>query len=98
MFNPVHSLFSVILVICFFCQVLANVQECGKMECGYTKYFCTLGIEPQSLGSSVQMSALRTWFQDISLAGTRAIIKVKGHQHRWLPGGYDLEIGLFRGG
>ena len=24
--------------------------------------------------------------------------RVKGHQHRWLAGGYDLEIGLFRGG
>ena len=29
------------------------------------------------------------------LAGARAIIKVKGHQHRWLAGGYDLEIGHF---
>ena len=27
------------------------------------------------------------------LHGTRAIIKVKGHQYRWLAGGYDLEIG-----
>ena len=35
-----------------------------------------------------------------SLAGNRAIIncKVKGHQHQWLAGGYDLEIGIFRGG
>ena len=28
-------------------------------------------------------------------AGARVIIKVKGHQHRWLAGGYDLEIGHF---
>ena len=28
----------------------------------------------------------------ITLAGTLAIIKVSGHQHRWLAGGYDLEI------
>ena len=25
----------------------------------------------------------------------RAIIKVKGHQHQWLAGGYDLEIEQF---
>ena len=25
----------------------------------------------------------------------RAIIKVSGHQYRWLAGGYDLEIGHF---
>ena len=28
----------------------------------------------------------------------QAIIKVLGHQHQWLAGGYDLEIGYFRGG
>ena len=28
-------------------------------------------------------------------AGARAIIKVKGYQHWWLAGGYDLEIGHF---
>ena len=32
---------------------------------------------------------------DIHLAGTRVIIKVKGHQHLWLAGGYDLAIGHF---
>ena len=32
---------------------------------------------------------------DPSLAGARAIIKVHGHQHQWLAGGYDLEIGHF---
>ena len=31
----------------------------------------------------------------LSLAGARAIIKVKGHQYRRLAGGYDLEIGQF---
>ena len=25
--------------------------------------------------------------------GVRAIIKMSGHQHWWLAGGYDLEIG-----
>ena len=30
-----------------------------------------------------------------SLTGTQAIIKVGGHQYRWLAGGYDLEIGHF---
>ena len=33
----------------------------------------------------------------ITFAGTRVIIKVSGHQHQWLAGGYDLEIGHFRG-
>ena len=28
----------------------------------------------------------------------RVIIKVKGHQYRWLAGGYDLEIGHFTSG
>ena len=28
---------------------------------------------------------------DPSLAGAPAIIKVLGHQYRWLAGGYDLE-------
>ena len=32
------------------------------------------------------------------LAGALTIIKVLGHQHWWLAGGYDLEIGYFRGG
>ena len=32
---------------------------------------------------------------DPSLTGTRAIIKVLGHQYWWLAGGYDLEVGHF---
>ena len=32
---------------------------------------------------------------DLSLTGARAIIKVSGHQYRWLTGGYGLEIGHF---
>ena len=32
------------------------------------------------------------------LSAARVIIKQKGHQHQWLAGGYDLEIGLFKGG
>ena len=31
-------------------------------------------------------------------APVRVIIKVSGHQHLWLAGGYELEIGHFRGG
>ena len=31
----------------------------------------------------------------IAWAPARVIIKVKGHQYRWLAGGYDLEIGHF---
>ena len=38
---------------------------------------------------------LNTGTDDPSLAGARVIIKVSGHQHQWLAGGYDLEIGHF---
>ena len=31
----------------------------------------------------------------IARATVRVITKVSGHQHRWLAGGYDLEIGHF---
>ena len=27
--------------------------------------------------------------------GAQAIMKVSGHEHQWLAGGYDLEIGHF---
>ena len=35
---------------------------------------------------------IRYWYL---LFGTWAIIKVLGHEHRWLASGYDLEIGHF---
>ena len=35
-------------------------------------------------------------FKIIILPDTWAIIKVSGHQHRWLAGGYDPEIGHFQ--
>ena len=38
---------------------------------------------------------LTTGADDPSLAGSRAIIKVSGHQYQWSAGGYDLEIGHF---
>ena len=38
---------------------------------------------------------ITTGTDDPSLASARAIIKVSGHQDRWLAGGYDLEIGHF---
>ena len=38
---------------------------------------------------------LTTGTDDPSLAGAQAIIKVSGHQYRWLTAGYDLEIGHF---
>ena len=41
---------------------------------------------------------LTTSTDDPSLAGTRAIVKVSGHQYWRLAGGYDQEIGLFRSG
>ena len=36
-----------------------------------------------------------TGTDDPSLVGIQVIIKVSGHQYRWLAGGYDLEIGHF---
>ena len=38
---------------------------------------------------------LTTGTDDPSHAGTRVVIKVLGHQYRWLAGGYDLQIGHF---
>ena len=38
---------------------------------------------------------LSTFTLIITLAGAQAIIKVSGHQHQWLAGGYDPEIGHF---
>ena len=38
---------------------------------------------------------LTTGTDDPSLAGSWTIIQVSGHQHQWLAGGYDLEIGHF---
>ena len=44
-----------------------------------------------------QNQLLPTGTDDPSLACAWAIIKVMGHQYRWLAGGYDLEIGhLYR--
>ena len=38
---------------------------------------------------------LTTSTDEPSLAGTRTVTKVSGHQYRWLAGGYDLETGRF---
>ena len=38
---------------------------------------------------------LTTSADEPSFADIRTIIKVSGHQHRWLAGGYELEIGHF---
>ena len=38
---------------------------------------------------------LTTGTDEPSLAAARVIIKVLGHQYRWLAGGYDLEKGHF---
>ena len=38
---------------------------------------------------------LTTSTDDPSLAGAQAILNMSGHQHWWLTGGYDLEIGHF---
>ena len=41
------------------------------------------------------MSSWKIASQNLNIAPARVVIKVKGHQHRWLAGGYDLEIGHF---
>ena len=41
---------------------------------------------------------LTTDTDDPSLAGARVIIKLSGHQYRWLVGRYDLEKDIFRSG
>ena len=38
---------------------------------------------------------LTTGADDTSFASAGTMIKVLGYQHRWLAGGYDLEIGHF---
>ena len=38
---------------------------------------------------------LTTGTDDPSLAGAWVIISISSHQHQWLAGGYDLEIGHF---
>ena len=47
------------------------------------------------LATSKNVHLLTTSTDDPPLAGTQTIIKVSGHQYRWLTGGYDLEIGQF---
>ena len=73
-------------------------------------YFCTLGKKSivRQLATMLSTSKnvlfavynhlLTVSIDDPSPAGTQVIIKVQGHQHRWLAGGYDLEIGPFRSG
>ena len=39
---------------------------------------------------------LTTGTDDPSLSGAQGMIKVSGHQYRWLAGSYDLDIGHFR--
>ena len=34
-------------------------------------------------------------YNHLRTTGTRVITKMKGHWHRWLTGGYNLEIGHF---
>ena len=43
------------------------------------------------------LEVLRHKLRITKLCGAQLIIKVSGHQHRWLAGSYDLEIGRFRG-
>ena len=60
-----------------------------------------LQIKPfnQSINQSIETKVLAKVDDlkctDDPFAGAWVINKVSGHQHRWLAGGYDLEIGHF---
>ena len=47
------------------------------------------------LWKEIAFIELYTSLLAIFMIQTWAIIKVSGHQYRWLAGGYDLEIGHF---
>ena len=51
-----------------------------------------MGKKKECLANTTQKSQ---YPPDNHHAGTRAIIKVSGNQHRWLASGYDLELGQF---
>ena len=60
-----------------------------------TKIALQFGFIPPRKGCS---TIYRCSKKPLSFAGAQVIIKVSGHQYRWLAGGYDLETGLFRSG
>ena len=62
-------------------------QNRNRAELGMLSLSVYVKLEPQLLFIRELVYA------DIS--GARTIIKVSGHQHQWLAGGYDLDIGLF---
>ena len=49
----------------------------------------------QATSKNVQFPGHNHRYDDPSLGGGQAIIKVSGHQYRWLAGGYDLEMQHF---
>ena len=51
-----------------------------------------LGTSKMSYFQVITTWYYQYWWPD---TGTRAIIKVKGHQYQWLADGYDLTIGHF---
>ena len=58
----------------------------------WEKYFC----DPFSFQYDTHYRHNSEEFTLRKKPSTRPIIKMKGHQHWWLAGGYDLEIGHFR--
>ena len=86
--------------------IIKTDNEQVASHCG--EPFKILHTVPLSRAGSLHLSQ---WFVKIivaglysliihypSLTGAQVIIRVRGHQHCWLAGGYDLQVGHFRGG
>ena len=65
---------------------LATRKLNGSTTCTYSLYYVKEDstVEPSS--------------NKIQAYSAQMIIKVKGHQHWWLAGGYDLQEDIFRAG
>ena len=73
------------------CPVLSTSQGQGTMDQGKD------GMYTVSAGTNSQTFKYLHYAKKptVHLVGVWAIIKVSGHWHWWLAGGYDLEIGHF---
>ena len=74
----------------FICTMNVNMIECTW--CHWAK---TVTIHQLTTVLSTSKNVLFPCHNHLLTTGTDNIDKVKGHQHRWLAGGYDLEIGHF---
>ena len=69
--------------------LLSNIPPKSKTKFYWTK-------KPTGNHYASNPANHQCWWPDtLIIAQAPAIIKVSGHQHRWLAGGCDLEIGHF---